>query len=101
MKVSILVPLIFGIFAKVSSATPLGYDLSEFPTPLTDMILIIILYHWHSDTNNICDGAITLASTWIGQAKNVQVKSVFCPDSLYQRRDELEQRQSNSTTTNV
>ena len=46
--------------------------------------------------SNICNGAITLASTWIGAAKNVEVKSVFCPNS-HQRRDELEQRQTNST----
>ena len=51
--------------------------------------------HHYSDTN-VCDGAVTLASTWIGKAKNVEVKSVFCPN-LYQRRDELEQRQTNST----
>jgi hypothetical protein len=60
MKVSILVPLVF--FTKVS-ATPLLFGL-----------------------DTVCDGAVTLASTWIGEAKNVEIKSVFCPD-LHQRHD--------------
>jgi len=75
MKISILVPLLISIFTTKISATPLVYDLNT----------------------NLCDGAVTLASTWIGKAKNVQVKSVFCPNLYHQRRDELEQRQTNST----
>jgi hypothetical protein len=71
MKISILVPLVFGIFTKIS-ATPLVYGA------------------------NVCDGAVTIATTWIGGAKNVEMKTVFCPN-LYQRRDVLEQRQTNAT----
>jgi len=63
MKVSILVPLVFGIFTKVS-ATPLAYSLDS----------------------KVCDGAVTLATIWIGEGKDVEIKSVFCPN-LYQRRN--------------
>jgi len=50
-----VVPFVFGIFTRVS-ATPLVHGLNT----------------------NVCDGAVTLASTWIGEAKNVELKSVFC-----------------------
>ena len=36
-------------------------------------------YSHHLDTK-VCDGAVTLASIWIGEAKNVEIKSVFCPN---------------------
>ena len=39
----------------------------------------------HLDTK-VCEGAVTLATTWIGKAKDVEMKSVFCPD-LHQRHD--------------
>ena len=93
MKVSILVPLVFGIFTKIS-ATPLVYDLSE--SPVSSKIPWRCSHCSHLDTN-VCDGAVTIASTWIGEAKNVEMKSVFCPNS-YQRRDVqhvLEQPQTN------
>ena len=45
-----------------------------------DVLIVPIL-----DTN-VCDGAVTIASTWIGEAKNVEMKSIYCPN-LYQRRD--------------
>ena len=94
MKASILVPLIFGIITKIS-ATPLVYGLGEFLVCLSrksreDDLIVHIL------DSNVCDGAVTLASSWIGAAKNVEVKSVFCPN-LYQR-DELEQRQTTNST---
>jgi len=79
MKASILVPLIFGIFTKVS-ATPLVYGLNT----------------------NVCDGAVTLASTWIGETKNVEMKSVFCLN--LNRRDDVQQHvleQQQTTPTNV
>jgi hypothetical protein len=94
MKISILVPIVIGIFTTKVSATPLVYDLSEFSSQPIEISIVEMTLD-HSDTN-VCDGAVTLASTWIGKAKNVEVKSVFCPN-LYQRRDELEQRQTNST----
>ena len=97
MKVSILVPLVFGIFTKVS-ATPLTYGLSEQPPKFSLHRDDSHSHYSHnSDTDTgVCEGAITIASTWIGAAKNVEVKSIFCPD-FYQRRDELEQRQTNPT----
>jgi len=63
MKASVLVPLVFTILTKVS-ATPLVHGLST----------------------KVCDGAVTLASIWIGEAKDVEIRSVYCPN-LYQPRD--------------
>jgi hypothetical protein len=57
------------------------------------MVLIILF-----PDANVCEGAVTLSSTWIGEAKKVEMKTVFCPnDNVYQqqRRDVLEQRQTN------
>jgi hypothetical protein len=47
---------------------------------------------------DLCDGAVTLASIWIGEAKNVEMKTISCPN-LYQRhdRDVLVKRQTNAT----
>jgi len=70
---SILVPLVFGIFTKIS-ATPLVYGLNS----------------------NVWDGAVTLASTWIGKAKNVEMKSVFCPNL-----NQYVQEQRQTSPTNV
>ena len=39
-------------------------------------------YSHHLDTK-VCDGAVTLASIWIGEGKDVEIKSVYCPN-LYQ-----------------
>jgi len=66
MKASVLFPLVFTIFAKVS-ATPLEYGLDA----------------------KVCDGAVTLASIWIGEGKDVEMKSVYCPN-LYQPRDDVQ-----------
>jgi len=66
MKASILLPLAFGIFTKVS-ATPLGSDL----------------------ISAACDGAITLASAWIGEAKNVEVKAISCANLFLEHQNEL------------
>ena len=33
--------------------------------------------------SKVCDGAVTLASIWIGKGKDVEIKSVYCPN-LYQ-----------------
>ena len=44
------------------------------------------MFSYCSHLDNVCDGAVTLASIWIGEGKNVEVKSVFCPN-LDQRRD--------------
>ena len=87
MKVSILVHLLFGILTKTSAlAAPL--DLSY---------------------TNLCDGAIILATIWIGEDKNVEMKSVFCPNGpnnlpeqhhdrdVEQRHVMLEQRQLEQT----
>jgi hypothetical protein len=63
MKFSTLVLLAFGIFTKVL-ATPLVYGLDS----------------------KVCDGAVTLASIWIGEAKDVEIRSVFCPN-FHQRGD--------------
>ncbi|KAF8815920.1 hypothetical protein BYT27DRAFT_6489477 [Phlegmacium glaucopus] len=75
MKTSTLLPLLFGIFTQISG------------TPLVSSGL----------ETGICDGAVTLTSTWIGKAKNVEMKTVSCPDS-HQRRDVLVQRQATNAT---
>jgi len=76
MKISILLPFIFGIFTKISAI------------PLVSGI-----------ETDVCDGAVTLDSTWIGEAKNVEMRTVSCP---YQRRDDmLVQRQAPTNPTNV
>jgi hypothetical protein len=56
------------------------------------MVLIILF----PDTN-VCEGAVALSSSWIGEAKKVEMKTVFCPNNNQQRRDVLEQRQTNPT----
>jgi hypothetical protein len=82
MKVSILVPLVFGIFTKVS-ATPLTYGHGEFPLKIPQRYSHC---SHHLDTK-VCDGAVTLATIWIGE---VEIKSVFCPNP-YPRRNVVQQ----------
>jgi hypothetical protein len=85
MKFSILVLLVFGFFAKVS-ATPLVYGLGEFPvSPQKSHREVLIIIPTYLDSK-VCDGAVTLASIWIGEAKDVEIRSVFCPN-LHQRGD--------------
>jgi hypothetical protein len=74
MKASILLPLAFGIFTK-TSATPLGFDL----------------------LTNLCDGAVTLASTWMGEHKNVEMKTILCPHLYPEHNEMLLHAQSSST----
>ena len=78
MKATILVPLFLAIFTKIS-ATPL-YSFGE-----SSPVSLEKCSHC-SHLDDVCDGAVTIASTWIGEGKNVEVKSVFCPN-LDQPRD--------------
>jgi len=78
MKTLILLPLTFGIFTKIS-ATPLASDL----------------------LTNLCDGAVTLASNWIGEAKNVEIKTILCPNLYSEHYDVPVQQLEQSSPTNV
>ena len=89
MKVSILAPLIFNIFIKVS-VTPLVYALGEQPRKFL-MFSLLNNYSRHLDTK-VCDGAELNFVKWIGEKKNVEVYSVSCPNSSGNVRS-LERRQ--------